>query len=94
MMLSCFQAIYVQLFCSFMKLLFPVHQVYAVGAYVEADKAAKELAIRSRGGFFESDQDFCDALLVGSLKCFANVLVDRFSHEEQPNFSDTILGDM
>ena len=27
-------------------------QVYAVALYVEAEKAASELAVRSRGGFF------------------------------------------
>jgi hypothetical protein len=40
--------------------------VYSVAAYVEADKAAKELGVRERGGFFETDGDFCDALLDGA----------------------------
>ena len=31
-------------------------QVYAVGLYVEAEKAASELAVRSRGGFFGDDR--------------------------------------
>ncbi len=41
-------------------------QVYSVAAYVEADRCAKELGVRSRGGFFESDDDFTSALLDGA----------------------------
>jgi hypothetical protein len=41
-------------------------QVYAVTLYVEAEKAAKELGVRSRGGFFESDDDFAQALTDGA----------------------------
>ena len=41
-------------------------QVYSVALYVEAEKAAKELGIRYRGGFFESDADYCQAILDGA----------------------------
>eukprot|EP00951_Prasinocladus_malaysianus_P015139 scaffold115899_cov33-Prasinocladus_malaysianus.AAC.1 len=34
--------------------------------YVEAEKAAHELGVRYRGGFFETDQDFCDAIMDGA----------------------------
>ncbi|KAL6782242.1 hypothetical protein ACKKBG_A06070 [Auxenochlorella protothecoides x Auxenochlorella symbiontica] len=40
-------------------------KVYAVAVYAEAEKAARELGIRARGGFFESDDDYCSALLDG-----------------------------
>lgn len=32
-------------------------KVYAITLYVEADKAARELGIRKRGGFFDDDND-------------------------------------
>jgi hypothetical protein len=41
-------------------------QVYAVALYVEGEPAAKELGIRDRGGFFETDDDFCSALTDGA----------------------------
>lgn len=47
-------------------------QLYSVALYVEGDLAAKELGIRSRGGFFETDDDFCSALVDGA---FEKVLV-------------------
>jgi hypothetical protein len=53
-------------------------QVYSVALYVEAVKAAKELGVRSRGGFFESDADYCQAIVDGA---FAKVL--RVSSGEQ-----------
>ena len=31
-------------------------QVYAVALYVEAERAAKELGVRKRGGFFDDDR--------------------------------------
>mmetsp|Transcript_16883 Transcript_16883/g.43266 ORF Transcript_16883/g.43266 Transcript_16883/m.43266 type:complete len:308 (+) Transcript_16883:163-1086(+) len=40
--------------------------VYALTVYVEAEKAAHELGVRYRGGFFETEQDFCDAILDGA----------------------------
>jgi Chalcone isomerase-like len=40
-------------------------KVYAVALYVEAEKAARELGIRDRGGFFERDDDYCSALSEG-----------------------------
>lgn len=43
-----------------------MRQVYAVTLYVEADRAAKELGIRSRGGFFSSDDDFALAVSDGA----------------------------
>jgi len=49
-------------------------QVYAVTVYVEAEKAARELGVRSRGGFFEgdADEDYALALVDGA---FAKALV-------------------
>ena len=45
-------------------------KVYAVALYVEAEKAARELGVRSRGGFFDdastADADFCSALADGA----------------------------
>ena len=38
-----------------------IRQVYTIAAYVEADKCAKELGIRSRGGFF-GESCICQAL--------------------------------
>ena len=48
-------------------------QVYAVTLYVEAERAAKELGIRSRGGFFNSasPDDYATALSDGA---FSKVL--------------------
>eukprot|EP00955_Chlamydomonas_euryale_P086385 364208-Chlamydomonas_euryale.AAC.40 len=43
-----------------------------VALYVEASKCAKELGIRQRGGFFENDADFCQAVLDGA---FHKVLI-------------------
>jgi hypothetical protein len=40
-------------------------KVYAIAFYVEAEKAARELGVRDRGGFFESDDDYCSALVDG-----------------------------
>jgi len=40
--------------------------VYALTCYVEAEKAAHELGVRYRGGFFETEQDFCDAIMDGA----------------------------
>lgn len=40
-------------------------KVYAVALYVEAAKAARELGVRARGGFFETDDDYCSALVDG-----------------------------
>lgn len=46
-------------------------QVYSCALYTEADRTAKELGVRSRGGFFETDDDYCQALLDGA---FSKVL--------------------
>lgn len=48
------------------EILFIKVQVYSVALYAEADKAAKELGVRARGGFFSSDDDYCTALLDGA----------------------------
>lgn len=40
--------------------------MYSVALYVEAEKCAKELGIRYRGGFFESDDDYCQAIVDGA----------------------------
>jgi hypothetical protein len=50
----------------------PVPQLYSVALYVEGELAAKELGIRYRGGFFETDDDYCSALVDGA---FEKVLV-------------------
>lgn len=34
----------------------PLLQVYAVALYVEAERAAKELGVRKRGGFFDDNR--------------------------------------
>lgn len=41
-------------------------KVYSAALYVEAERCAKELGIRYRGGFFESDDDYCQAMLDGA----------------------------
>ncbi len=41
-------------------------KVYSAALYVEADKCAKELGVRARGGFFANDDDFCTAILDGA----------------------------
>lgn len=50
------------------KIVFVNVQVYSVALYTEADKCAKELGIRARGGFFENDGDFCSALMDGAFQ--------------------------
>lgn len=47
------------------KIAFIGVKVYAIALYVEAAKAARELGVRDRGGFFESDDDYCSALVDG-----------------------------
>lgn len=47
-------------------MLLPLAAVYSAALYVEADRCAKELGIRQRGGFFENDDDFCSAILDGA----------------------------
>ena len=43
-------------------------QIYAIALYVEAAKAARELGIRDRGGFFKdaSDEDYATAIVDGA----------------------------
>lgn len=43
-----------------------LQQVYSVAAYVEADRAAKELGLRQRGGFFDTDDDYGQAIIDGA----------------------------
>ncbi|KAK9826897.1 hypothetical protein WJX81_006395 [Elliptochloris bilobata] len=56
------------------KFAFVPVKVYAVTVYVEAEKAARELGVRSRGGFFadDADEDYALALVDGA---FAKALV-------------------
>ena len=61
-------------------------QVYAVTLYVEAERAAKELGIRSRGGFFD-DAAVDDYALALSDGAFAKVLqVQLVRKVEGPQF--------
>lgn len=48
------------------KIAFLNVKVYAVALYVEAAKAAHELGVRDRGGYFENDDDFTSALVDGA----------------------------
>ena len=54
-------------------------QVYAVALYVEALKAARELGIRDRGGFFKDapDDDFLTATLDGAFDKLLQVQLVR-----------------
>ena len=36
-------------------------KLYAVALYVNPDLASRELGVRARGNFFETDQDYCEA---------------------------------
>jgi hypothetical protein len=47
---------------------FDPEQVYAVTVYVEAEKAARELGVRQRGGFFDDNrnEDYALALVDGA----------------------------
>jgi hypothetical protein len=56
------------------KVLFFNAKVYSLTIYVDGGRCAKELGIRSRGGFFQSDDDFSEALLDGA---FDKALVVR-----------------
>ena len=47
------------------KIAFIGVKVYAIALYVEAEKAAHEMGVRDRGGFFDNDGDFCSALVDG-----------------------------
>lgn len=70
------------------EILFLKVQVYSVALYVEADKAAKELGVRSRGGFFSNDNDFCTALLDGA---FSKCLVIRLLRDvDGATFADAL----
>lgn len=58
------------------KIAFIGVKVYAIALYVEAELAARELGVRDRGGFFETDDDFCTALVDGAfIKCLDIQLV-------------------
>jgi len=64
-------------------LFFFSSSVYAITAYVEAEKAAKELGVRYRGGFFETEQDFCDAIMDGAFgKAFQITMLKDGLNEE------------
>ncbi|KAJ9528111.1 hypothetical protein QJQ45_005747 [Haematococcus lacustris] len=63
-------------------------KVYSVAAYVEAERCAKELGVRSRGGFFENDDDYCSALLDGA---FSKALLIRLVRDvEGQQFLDAL----
>ncbi|KAL4515633.1 hypothetical protein Ndes2437B_g07062 [Nannochloris sp. 'desiccata'] len=58
------------------KIAFLGVKVYAVALFVEAAKAAHEMGVRARGGFFETDDDYCSALVDGGfIKCLQIELV-------------------
>ncbi|PNH03324.1 hypothetical protein TSOC_010632 [Tetrabaena socialis] len=63
-------------------------QIYSIAAYVEADRAAKELGVRERGGFFETDDDYCSALLDGAFNKVISLHLTRDITGEQ--FTDAI----
>ena len=50
--------------------------------FVEADKCAKELGVRARGGFFERDEDFCTAIMDGA---FQKVIAVRLARHHRIN---------
>jgi hypothetical protein len=58
------------------KIAFLGVKVYAIALFVEAAKAAHEMGVRGRGGFFENDDDYCSALTDGGfIKCLQIELV-------------------
>lgn len=58
------------------KIAFVGVKLYAIGLSVEAQLAAKELGVRDRGNFFETDDDYCCALVDGAfIKSLEIVLV-------------------
>lgn len=61
------------------KIAFVGVKIYAVALYVEAEKAAKELGIRDRGGFFKdaTDEDFNTAILDGAFDKLLQVQLVR-----------------
>lgn len=54
-------------------------QIYAVALYVEAMKAARELGIRDRGGFFKDapDEDYTTAIVDGAFDKLLQVQLVR-----------------
>ncbi|KAG2483293.1 hypothetical protein HYH03_017840 [Edaphochlamys debaryana] len=70
------------------KIVFVEVKVYSIAAYVEADRAAKELGVRERGGFFETDDDYCQALLDGAFNKALTLRLVRDVTGEQ--FTDAI----
>lgn len=63
-------------------------KVYAVALYVEAEKAARELGVRERGGFFETDDDYAQALVDGGfLRALSVELVRKV---EGPQFTEAL----
>jgi hypothetical protein len=70
------------------EILFVKVQVYSVALYAEADKAAKELGVRARGGFFSNDNDYCQALLDGA---FSKALMIRLLRDvDGATFADAL----
>lgn len=63
-------------------------KVYSVALYVEGTKAAKELGIRDRGGFFENEDDYCQAILDGAQN---KALVIRLLRDvDGPTFAEAL----
>mmetsp|Transcript_14991 Transcript_14991/g.45250 ORF Transcript_14991/g.45250 Transcript_14991/m.45250 type:complete len:289 (+) Transcript_14991:163-1029(+) len=48
------------------KIAFVNVKVYAIAVYAEGDLAARELAVRKRGGFFDVDADYAQAIVDGA----------------------------
>ena len=56
-----------------------IAQVYAITLYVEADKAARELGVRKRGGFFQDagTEGYADAIVDGAFSKLLQVQLVR-----------------
>ncbi|GBF91104.1 chalcone-flavanone isomerase [Raphidocelis subcapitata] len=68
-------------------------QVYSIAVYAEGERAAKELGIRARGGFFEGDGDYCAALLDGAFgKAVVFKLLRDISGQQFAEAIDEALG--
>lgn len=74
--------------CRSKKIAFIGVKVYSVMLYVEAEKMARELGVRNRGGFFESDDDFCQALTDGG--CVKALQIQLLRDVEGAQFVEAI----
>ncbi|KAK9865812.1 hypothetical protein WJX84_006743 [Apatococcus fuscideae] len=61
------------------KIAFVGVKVYAITLYVEADKAARELGVRKRGGFFQDagTEEYADAIVDGAFSKLLQVQLVR-----------------